>query len=281
MIHQIQDQLHMELPLRTIFVRPTLEQFAQALRQPDDATAPSCIVPLQPSGSRPPLFLAHLLAGHVTRYQDLARELGENQPVYGIQAHSLSVDGTSRVNVEDMATRYAQEIRGVQPTGPYYLGGYSAGGVFAFEIAQQLMKQGQEIGLLVLFDSGIATPRERETSFLDMVSFITAWEHWPELGLSEEQLRQLDEDSLLDLVLSRGIEANVIPPHTQISNLRWICRSIETHYDAYRRYIPREYSGRITLIRPRETGPRDIAREWERIATKGIEVGVPPKSCTT
>src|SRR5438477_12550233 len=108
---------------------------------------------MQPNGSRPPLFCVHGASGNVLIYRDLSRHLGPDQPFYGLQAQGL--DGTAEclTTVEDMAALYINEIRRVQPEGPYFIGGYCLGGTIAYEIAQQLTSRGQEVGLLALFDT--------------------------------------------------------------------------------------------------------------------------------
>jgi thioesterase domain-containing protein len=86
-------------------------------------------------------------------YHDLARGLGEDQPVYGLQSPGLDGEQGFDFRIEELAQQHVREIRQFQPDGPYYLGGASMGGLVAFEIAQQLVAQGAEVGLLALFDT--------------------------------------------------------------------------------------------------------------------------------
>ena len=83
----------------------------------------------------------------------LARNLSSDQPVYGLQAVEQFADNDRPITVEEMAAHYVREIRSAQPNGPYYLGGYSLGGIFAYEIAQQLTSQGQCVRMLALLDT--------------------------------------------------------------------------------------------------------------------------------
>jgi thioesterase domain-containing protein len=93
-------------------------------------------------------------------YQKLARYLGEDQPVYGLQAQGLDGKENPLTQVEDMASLYLQEIRTIQPQGPYFLGGLSFGGMVSFEMAQTLHAQGQEVALLALIDTpGLDYPK--------------------------------------------------------------------------------------------------------------------------
>lgn len=141
------------LPLSTLFEAPTVEQLASLLRK--DAPAPtwSCLVPIQPHGTRPPFFCIHGLGGNIVEFLHLARHLATDQPFYGIQARGLDGKEPYFTRVEDFAAHYIKQIRGLQPRGPYYLGGSSFGGLVAYEMARQLLAQGEAVAFLALFDS--------------------------------------------------------------------------------------------------------------------------------
>jgi len=118
-----------------------------------DETHRSSLIPLRTSGSKTSLFCVHGGGGHVLGYQDLAEALPEDQPVYGLSAPEL--DGAQRsMTVEELAATYNREIRRVQPHGPYRLCGYSFGGFVAFEMAAQLIREGEEVPVLVMLDTG-------------------------------------------------------------------------------------------------------------------------------
>src|SRR5262249_2183199 len=117
---------------------------AGVLKQERSAVPLFLLVPFQPEGSNPPFFCLFSSAA-------LAHQLNLDQPYYGLQPHGLAgVRAPS--TVEEMAIDYLKEIQAVQPKGPYFLGGYSFGGLVAFEMAQQLYKQGQKVSFLGLLD---------------------------------------------------------------------------------------------------------------------------------
>jgi amino acid adenylation domain-containing protein len=155
LMSQIARSFGVKLPLATLVEAPTIEQLAGVLRRWRDGTDEeergSALVPLQPGGSRPPFFCVHGAAGQVLCFRALAQGLRPDQPFYGLQA--IESEGAP-ARVEDLAGRYITEIRSVQPHGPYCLGGYSFGGVVAFEIARQLQDEGEEVALLALLDAG-------------------------------------------------------------------------------------------------------------------------------
>jgi len=143
-----------KLPIASLFQAPTIELLAQRLTDENWAPAWSALVPLQPEGSQPPLFFVHGWGGDVYSYLGLSRLLPPDQPSYGIQAVGLDGKSARHITVEDMAANYVKEIVSFQPEGPFYLAGYSMGGVIAFEVAQQLQRLGRRVALLALLDSG-------------------------------------------------------------------------------------------------------------------------------
>ncbi len=115
----------------------------------------SLLVPLQPEGSLSPCFMVHPPGGIVVCYQPLAQQMGRDRPFYGIRSRGLHGEKVLPARLEEMAAEYVSAIRQVHKQGPYHLGGWSMGGVVALEMAQQLLAQGQQVGLLALLDTTI------------------------------------------------------------------------------------------------------------------------------
>ena len=97
--------------------------------------------------------MLHAKGTSVLVYRNLANYLGTERPVYGIQPQGLNGEAEILTTVEEMAAYYIQEIKKIQPIGPYLLGGYSFGGELAFEMSRQLHQQGEKVDKLILFDS--------------------------------------------------------------------------------------------------------------------------------
>jgi amino acid adenylation domain-containing protein len=150
---EIEKAFGKRLPVSTLIARPTVEKLAALLDQEGWQPAYETLVAIQPHGLKRPFFAIHGRDGNVLFYRKLAQYLGKEQPFYALQSQGLDGKPMVRTSVEAMADYYLEEIRKVQPHGPYLLGGYSFGGVAAYEIAQKIRASGEEIAVLALFDA--------------------------------------------------------------------------------------------------------------------------------
>lgn len=149
---EIEKTFGKNLPLATLFEAPTVEQLVSRLGETGESELWATLVAIQPNGDKPPLFCVHGAGGNVIMYRQLIPYLGSDQPIYGIQAKGLDGKATPISRIQEMAAVYVQEIRQLQPEGPYCVAGLSAGGLIAFEMAQLLHAQGQQVSVLALFD---------------------------------------------------------------------------------------------------------------------------------
>jgi thioesterase domain-containing protein len=142
-------------PVGLLFRAPTVRQLAAELEGPptDGRAEPSTLVPMQPEGTRPPVFFVHAGDGGVLFYRALSRLLGRDQPSYGLEAPWLTGREAGQQTIEEIASFYISETLKVHPRGPFHLGGFSFGGVVAYEMARQLRARGETVGLLCLFDT--------------------------------------------------------------------------------------------------------------------------------
>jgi amino acid adenylation domain-containing protein len=153
---RIERDLGVRLPLSALFEKGTVAGLAELIEDPgppERAEASRSIVRMRPGSYGRPLFLPAWPGGEIWGYRELVEHLGPEVPIVGLRAPGVDGDSLPPASIEQMALRYVQEIRRVQPRGPYLIGGYCFAGVVAYEIARQLSGQGEELSLLALIDA--------------------------------------------------------------------------------------------------------------------------------
>jgi thioesterase domain-containing protein len=155
---EIRRTLGVELPIDTLVRFPTIHRLAQALRERGWKASRSLLVPLRSGGAKPPLFMIHGLEGAVLPFVFVAGHVAPERPVFGVQAPRSDVLVDPAVTFEHLAATYAGELRATHREGPYHLAGYCSGGLLAFEVARQLERQGQRVGLVSLLDPLVLVP---------------------------------------------------------------------------------------------------------------------------
>jgi thioesterase domain-containing protein len=222
--------------------------------------------------------MVHPAGGHVFPYIHLARFLGPDQPCYGLQARGLDEAQEPHTQIEDMAAYYIQALQTVQPTGPYLLGGWSMGGVVAFEMAQQLRARGQRVALLALVDGRIPTPDD--TFPEDDSDAILLVERYFGVSFgSMEFLAELPKDEQLTFVLDLAQSAGLVPAELDVSQARRFVALLRSDLRATQAYGLRRYPGRITFFKANETltgASEDATMGWSEWADGGVEVHVVP-----
>jgi thioesterase domain-containing protein len=243
--------------------------------QADNSTTASSLVPIQPAGSRSPLFCIAGVAGGVSVFRILAKHLGTDQPLYGLQPPEPDGKRPALLTVPDIARHYIQEIRAAQPQGPYFLAGFSFGGLVAFEIASLLREQGQSTALLIMFDSDLSKMSE-EVSTSERIK--NRWEvyrfHCHHFLFGPERASHLKttiQGKCAKLVYRMyEVVGRPVPP--SVAALGRI-NDIQT-FASYN-YSPPVYPGRVTLFRchvrrPGEKLGYDLG--WGKTAAGGLEI---------
>jgi aspartate racemase len=257
LMDRIEREMGRRLPLSALFQAPTVERMAALLMKEGPRSSWECLIPIEPRGSRPPLFCIHGVGGTLLRLGELARLLGDDQPVYGLEARGL--DGKNRPldRIEEMAALYIREMRSLQPEGPYYLCGLSFGGVVAFEMAQQLLAQGQKVGVLALFDTFPGQVETRVALFRKFLGFSSNDKIHYAWGKGARIVRRI-----------RRLPQNLRLPKP-LKDVKRAC-----HFAALR-YVPHAYAAPVTLFRARERALRgfdDPKAGWEEWARGGLEI---------
>ncbi|HEY8427381.1 MAG TPA: thioesterase domain-containing protein, partial [Sandaracinaceae bacterium] len=245
-----------EFPISVLFEAPTIERCAELIKA---AIGPATgrtveaprtrythLVPMHPGegGPKTPFFLVAGMFGNVLNLRHLAHLIGTDRRFYGLQARGLYGDQKPHETFEEMAAAYLAELRTVQPHGPYLLGGFSGGGITAYEMAQQLGRAGEEVALLVMLDTPLPFPppklslRDRALIQIQQLkrkgpAYLGEWAEkrarW-ELDKLRKRLHEPEPERTPDTFHDRAIEA--------------------AFRRALARYVLEPWPGRLTLFRP-------------------------------
>ncbi len=270
------------LPLAVLFTAPTVERLAAELRRGGARDDGSPLVPIRPGGSRAPLFLVHPVGGDVLAYAALARRLDPEQPVYGLRSRGLAAGVEPARTVEEMASDYLRAMREVQPAGPYRLGGWSMGGVVAFEMARRLEAAGERVERLVLVDAQVPALHGRvlPDDERELVRIFAQ-----DMGLPPERLDlpegggEADARGYLGRVLEGARAAGVVPPDVDTARIEQLYAVFSANLAALYGYRPAAWAGAATLLRAAEHDPSvSESAGWERLLEGGVEVRSVPGS---
>jgi acyl transferase domain-containing protein/thioesterase domain-containing protein/aryl carrier-like protein len=243
------------------------------------STAPRSLVEITRGGNRPPLFCVHGAGGNVLNFRDLSWGLHHDQPFFALQARGVDGVSSPHSSIEEMARAYIEEIRALRPRGPYLLAGYSGGGVVAFEMAQQLKALGEQVPLLVFFDT------YHPQMPLCAVTFSRRWSRLRKEGLRYvnelvrdriERARAVRERLQIKLCLLRGSPV----PHALRDR-----QLTESFVRAAARYRPQPWQGKAILFRA-ETVPFVFSGGgpyygWDSVVLGGVKTVMIPGNHAT
>ncbi|SPP65499.1 non-ribosomal peptide synthetase [Nitrospira lenta] len=150
LFYQLELVFEKQLPLATLFQAPTIAELAAVLTKASWVPPWQSLVAIQPSGTGLPLFMVPGVGGNVLVFAKLARILGTEQPLYGLQARGLDGKEAPFTSVPEMASHYVQEVRRMHPDGPYLIGGVCTGGLIGYEMARQLIALGCQVTLFMM-----------------------------------------------------------------------------------------------------------------------------------
>jgi amino acid adenylation domain-containing protein len=259
LIAKIQSAFGKNLSLAAFFQGATIESLANILRSYTVSPSWSTLVTIQSGGSKQPFFCVHPGVGTVLAYVDLAHHLGSEQPFYGLESLGLEEEQKPYGQVEEMAAHYIEAMQSVQPQGPYQLGGWSFGGLVAFEMAQQLHAQGQQVSLLALLDTSAVMDSE-ESQEQDEQEYNSFTE------FMEELLRgDVSDDS----------PALGISPNLDEAQAQRLIKLFKSHLQAANSYQPQPYQGKVNLFLAEEglaLESEEATLGWGNLAQGGVDI---------
>ena len=262
---------------------PSSRPLVDEKRDQTSAKGWSPLVLFQPEGQGRPIFFVHFFGGAVGAYADIARHMGKARPFYTLQAQGFE-DGLDPLDrFEDMAAQYIRAMREVQPEGPYLLGGWSFGGILAFEMAHQLLGAGQAVASVTMLDS--PCPDDPTVDFKaafeeagEDVDFFIATTRRAGLRLSDDELAKVEAEAARTRGMAFESRRSVLAPSIDMNQ---IAKVKDAQTRALYQYKVRTYSGRITFFRAND--PRlpmfghaanvigDPLPAWQRHCSQPIE----------
>ena len=289
-VAQISDEFHLDIPVRQFFEAPTIAQFAKVIAQepPVGAAAetPSQIlVAIQPLGPNPPFFCVHPVAGDVLCYVDLAHEVGLDQPFYGLQSPAMDSTTEPFASIEQMAALYIREIRRVQSHGPYFIGGWSMGGIVAFEMARQLNEADEKVALLALMDTSLPSPNRGAADDDGSPSMFVQFAQNMSYAIGKDprsmskQFLNLGEEQQRKMVLEVLQQEGALPQDTSLAEKK-LQKQLDVYTrnrSAYAEYSPKRTEQKIVLLKASEPTLGDLDQKW-RAWTGGVEFYAIPGS---
>jgi amino acid adenylation domain-containing protein len=277
---EIERKLSARIPLAALFQTATVAGLAEIVEQQlgggQSTQGWSSVVPMRPGNGRP-FFLVGWAGGEILGYRELVEHLAPGAPVYGLRAPGVDRDKLPLGTIEEMATHYIEEIRRVQPQGPYLLGGYCFAGLVAYEMGAQLVEQGEQLAKLALIDAyphGTARrPSRLEVERVKIKEFResgvrgkAAWVRRRSVGLKNRARQTLyfrTGRMAYDLLAAR-------PSLNAISRGPWRLVLVISGR-ARMAYVPRPANVRVDFFRAQtevDRGPTP----WERLALGGVEL---------
>ncbi len=257
------------------------------------SSTPSTLVPIQPYGSQPPLFMVSGVLGSAFDFMQLAQHLDAEQPFYGLRSFGLAEGEEAYTAITEIAAQHIQSMQRIQPQGPYRLGGYSFGGHVAFEIAQQLQAQAHCVSKLLIIDADapIINQKSKLLPVRDELSFVYQFSqiirHSVPQGLPSciEVHQAMQPDDHLIALTAQLNQAGLAWTLTDMQKMFYVFKknmlSMLNYIPKMRNKIP------VTLFKAQETGSLEILPGgsetqsdptwgWEAISAPFLEVQLVP-----
>src|SRR6266567_2944670 len=279
MLAAVETFFGVHLPVSVLVETPTIEKLADVIRRGGWSEAELRLVALQLRGTKPPLYCVPGAGSEALAFRQLAAYLGDNQPCFAFQPQGLDGCAPYLHSIEEMATHHITSLRRHQPRGPYYLCGSSLGGVVAFEMAQRLSHDGEEVKFLGLLDTYSGEfPRVRKGLSVWQKLKAAAQSLVPVAQRDDLNFRSLKKGivdwfrrQLVHLDLRLNFLSRPLPYQLRFVYLQEVC------FAARRRYQLRPFTGKIDLFRVEHQPSVDLFEQdpflgWNGMALGGIEV---------
>ncbi|UFH57438.1 amino acid adenylation domain-containing protein [Spirosoma sp. KNUC1025] len=286
LVNEIQRQTGYSMPVASVFANPTLRKLATYLKTTEVQAVWHPLVAVKPQGDRHPLFLVHPISGDVGYVYQLAPYVAEQQPVYALRAVGLDGIAKPSVSIEEMAAHYVELITHQQAEGPYSLGGFSLGGIVAFEMARQLTQLGKKVNLVAIIDAYPINP-DADTNRIPIRQLVPYYyNYWRSLPKQPSMLLPILRKKVpwASQLLLRQFRRSFYKPSVSAVNTTSQASSfvpkdllVKTFRQAYSQYAFKPYDGKIVFLRAAKADTFGASQNkvdfgWSRYARQGVDV---------
>jgi amino acid adenylation domain-containing protein len=267
---EIEKIWHKKLLLAVLLESPTIAGLAKIIRT-GDIPLWSPVVLLKPSENKLPLFCIHPLGGNLFDYHTLSKILDIHRPIYGLQPQGIDGKQQPIERIEDMASYFIQSIKTIQPQGPYFITGYSFGGIVAFDIARQLTEHGEKVAFLGLIDIRCPVIAELDTPFSEWVEI--QLDRMRKLTIKErfsyvyEKLVNPKSQEYRDEVVATLSDLDIFTPE--------LVKVLDCNVHAAKEYQPRIFAGKATLFWSEHQNwyiKKHPTLGWGDLVTDGLDI---------
>lgn len=262
---KIQEKFQKQIPLSYIYSHGTIENLAEYLDN-CGAGVYSFLVPIQEYGTKSPLFFVHPANGEVVAYRHLAQYMPKDRPIYGLRMNLEDKAWEHPLSLGSIAQKYLEEVRIIQPQGPYFLSGTCLGGTLAYEMARQLKERQQDVAFLGMFDSIISlrksfsTKIKRTVKEIKKKTFKDAFDHLVNKSIRRIRFYKVILSMFIYKIFA-GILGNRI---VNLINKEAVLRLTAVTYRIGK------YDGEIVFFKPEEMTPSTMSslEKWAQLVEK-------------
>lgn len=269
----LEQKLDVQIPMAALVESPSIGSLVASVQpmiggESSDSPAPyNPLMSLKPSGSKQPWICVHPLGGSLSCYAELAEQADQDRPVLGLLGRGSDGSLAPPPTMDEMLAEYVHQINARVPEGPVHLIGWSAGGIFALELARRLADNGRQIGLLAILDTPLPSiydnvdPADPVGFLVDFVNFSNVFLN-AEMDITEEQLRQLQPGEMWQQVLAEAQRNHLLPAGATSELVQRLVHTSATHVSFIKHYQLQPPYPTFQLIRPRDTEVlQDISRQ--------------------
>ncbi|PCI41957.1 MAG: hypothetical protein COB46_01900 [Rhodospirillaceae bacterium] len=282
LVSRIQQAFEQKLPLDVLFSHSTIESLARVIRENGTngtEWSPLVVLQAQNDSDKIPLFCVHPAGGKVLSYIHLARALGDQYPLYGLQARGFESDQVPFADIEEMAAAYCAALKQQQPQGPYQILGWSGGGIVAFEICRQLEAAGDQVSRLVLLDAYAPSTLPEHLKNYDDAQLMMALLSDDMSTTSLAALRKLTDEQRLAYLTKVLLAAGIIPPDYGASEVARFFAVYKVNCRLAHSPIVAPIKGETVVIRAADEGvlrelyaPNSESLGWEKHVENDLQV---------